>query len=221
MCTKFYVDWTDPRMKRFSDRAMKSVLLPRFHSKMAVRLQDAGEAVPKQLVMTLAPDKDKNQRVYVMRWGFNLDDELHETYTARTEGIDKDLRYKDDFRTHRCIIPASYFIDRQHRKTNDGSVVIGKEYIIQPSGLDHTYMCGIYRIENGLPCCIILTRAAEGEYAEKMHDRIPLILPDIFIDDWIHPDTNPKDFLSWVITDLVFDEYDLPKEPPNQYNSFL
>ena len=82
-------------------------------------------------------------------------------------------------------------------------------------------MCGLYRIENGLPCCIILTCAADGEYAETIHDRIPLILPDIFIDDWIHPDTNPKDFLSWAITDLVFDEYDLPKEPPNQYNSFL
>ena len=182
MCTKLYLDWNDPGIKKITDTARRTVLLDRFHAKMAVRLQDSGEAVPKHLLATFAPDKNGNRQIYLMRWGFNIDDELREKYTVHLENIENDVRYKDDYRSHRCIIPVTYFIEQEHKRRNDGSVTIGKEYIVQPSGLDHSWLCGIYKIENGFPYCVLLTRPAIGEYKENMHDRIPLILPDSLTD---------------------------------------
>ena len=172
-------------------------------------------------ITTFAPDKNGKRQIYVMRWGFNIGDELREKYSIPVENIEKDQRFRDDWRSHRCIIPATYFIERVHRKANDGSVTIGdKEYVVQPTGLSHTWICGIYRIEEKLPYCILLTHPAKGKYKDEMNGRIPLILPDSLADEWINPEVRPRDLLQYTLTDFVFEEYDLPKRRPDYYTRF-
>ena len=220
MCTRLYLDWNDKELTALTGAAKNTVLLERFRMKMAVRFQDSGEAEPKHLLTAVAPDKNGTRNLYVMRWGFNIGEELRERYTAPVENIEKDQRFRDDWKSHRCMIPVTYFIERQHLKANDGTVTLGKEYVVQPVGLAHTYICGIYRIEDHLPCFILLTHPSQGEYRARMSDRIPLILPDHLIDHWINPSTQPKDLLRYAISDFIFEDYDLPKERPDYYTSF-
>ena len=52
---------------------------------------------------------------------------------------------------------------------------------------------------------IVLTRPAVGEVC-ALHDRMPLILPEDRIDEWINPLTNPKDMLRYSITDMVMEK---------------
>lgn len=53
-----------------------------------------------------------------------------------------------------------------------------------------------------------------------IHDRMPLILPEEYIDDWIKPDSVPEDIIGNAITDPFFEKYNGGIEPVEQL-SFL
>ena len=76
--------------------------------------------------------------------------------------------------------------------------------MIQPKGSTITWLCGLYRIEEGLPVFVILTREP-GEEIRFIHDRMPLILPEKYIDDWIRPDTKPEELLPEALTEMMFE----------------
>ena len=66
-----------------------------------------------------------------------------------------------------------------------------------------TWLCGLYRIENGLPVFVILTREP-GEELSRIHDRMPLILPEEEAYEWIRPDADPQSFLSRSLTKMHY-----------------
>ena len=68
-----------------------------------------------------------------------------------------------------------------------------------------TWLAGLYRIEDGLPVFAVLTKE-HTEDLRRIHDRMPLILPKDLIDEWINPNTNPKDILRHSITDMVMEK---------------
>ena len=209
MDEKYYIEDDDPFLKSLAKEAAGSELLSRFHQKHAKYLQNAREIIPGQIVITLAPNKKKQRTVYTMLWGFNLNDPLRVAHSVPIENIEKDERYKEDYLKHRCILPASFFIERKHKRSNDGSVTMGHEFAVQPYGASRTYLCGIYRIESeGLPHCVLLSSPApEGEYRQEMSDRIPVIVSGALADEWLNPDANPKEILKHRLTDFVYEEY--------------
>ena len=64
---------------------------------------------------------------------------------------------------------------------------------------------GLYRVRNGLPEFVILTREP-GEGIRFLHDRMPLILPENAIDDWISPDSEPNKVVEKAVTDVVIEK---------------
>ena len=68
-----------------------------------------------------------------------------------------------------------------------------------------TWLCGLYRIEEGLPVFVILTREP-GEEIRFIHDRMPLILPERLIGEWIRPDVRPEELVGDALTDMVFEK---------------
>ena len=77
--------------------------------------------------------------------------------------------------------------------------------MIQPKNSTMTWLCGLYRIEEGLPVFVILTREP-GEQIRFIHDRMPLIMPEDLVNDWISPDAKPEDLLPHALTDMVFEK---------------
>ena len=49
---------------------------------------------------------------------------------------------------------------------------------------------------------MILTREP-GEEIRFIHDRMPLILPEQYIDAWISPETKPEELLDKALTEMV------------------
>ncbi|MBP3736342.1 MAG: SOS response-associated peptidase family protein, partial [Lachnospiraceae bacterium] len=45
-----------------------------------------------------------------------------------------------------------------------------------------------------------------GEGIRFIHDRMPLILPEKYIDDWIRPDAKPEDLPSEALTEMNFEK---------------
>ena len=68
---------------------------------------------------------------------------------------------------------------------------------------DITWLCGLYRIEEGLPVFVVLTREP-GTELSQIHDRMPLILAQEDAFEWIRPDADPASFLSRSLTKMDF-----------------
>ncbi len=105
-------------------------------------------------------------------------------------------------KTYRCIVPASYYFEWEHLIRNNGKTKTGDKYAIQPQGSSMTWLCGLYRFENDMPFFVILTREP-GEQIRFIHDRMPLILPEHLVNDWINPDVDPDKLVGEAVTDVV------------------
>ena len=77
--------------------------------------------------------------------------------------------------------------------------------MIQPRGMTVTWLCGLYRIEEGLPYFVILTREPDEEI-RFIHDRMPLIMPEQLVNEWIRPDRKAEDLLPYALTDMVYEK---------------
>ena len=124
---------------------------------------------------------------------------------ARTETAAEKPTFQESWERRRCVIPVSWYFEWEHLIGNTGQKKTGDKYMIQPRGSSVTWLCGLYRIENNLPVFTILTREP-GEEHRKTHDRMPLILPEDRIDQWIRPDTKPEELLPYTLTDMIFEK---------------
>ena len=140
-----------------------------------------------------------------MQWGFKNPNHASIIFNARTETAPTRPTFRDAWKQHRCIIPASFYFEWQHYKSPDGKTKTGDKYVIQPSGEDIIWLCGLYRMEDELPHFVVLTRDPVGDLA-SIHNRMPLILPGSCIDKWINPDINPESLLSYALTNMFFEK---------------
>ena len=222
MNEKYYIEKSDPYFARILEEVHRSRLLFKIQYKEALPLNKWGEVCAgKQIAATIAPSPSGKPGFYCMIFGVNLGDQLREVHSLDVNLILKSYKagsrispYREDFERRRCVLPASFFIERRQRKANDGSVTLGAELAVQSKNANRTYLAGIYRIVDGLPHCLLLTAASEGEYLEDVSDHVPVVIPESLINEWIDPNGDPKDVLKHRLTEFVYEEYVLPEEPP-------
>ena len=203
MCTRYYIDLMNDRDKEIREiihEAERSLLAERFRDKLSKPLVTSGEVRPTDVVSVIAPGKNKEKSVFPMKWGFTLKGAGHPLVNARVETAASKPTFKDAWLSHRCVIPASYYFEWEHFKSPNGKEKTGDKYAIQPAGDNITWLCGLYRIEEGYPVFTVLTREP-SEKLSMIHDRMPLILPD-----WIKPETKPEELLKYSLTDMMVEK---------------
>ena len=199
MCCRYWVD-ESPEIRPIVEEMNRSRLVSRWHQTSAITT--SGEVRPTNVVPVIAPNKAGARAVFPMKWGFSGKTLL---INARAETAAVKPTFKEAWERHRCIVPASYYFEWEHMIRNDGKKVTGSKYMIQPKGAAVTWLCGLYRIENGLPVFVILTREP-GESIRFIHDRMPLIMPDEYVDTWIRPDTKPEALLDQALTEMIYEK---------------
>lgn len=199
MCSRY---WTEesPDLREIVEEMNRSSLVDKWHKTQAVK--SYGEMRPTDVVPVIAPNRYGRKAVFPMKWGFSGKSLL---INARSETASEKPTFKEAWERHRCIIPASWYFEWEHLKANDGSTKTSDKYMIQPKGADMTWMCGLYRIEDGLPTFVILTRDPSEEI-RFIHDRMPLILPKECINDWIRPDVKPEELLPEAVMDMIYEK---------------
>ena len=199
MCGRY---WTDesPELREIVEEMNRSPLVDRWHR--TTKITAYGEIRPTDVVPVIAPNRAGARAVFPMKWGYTGRSLL---INARVETAASRHTFREDWKRHRCIIPASWYFEWEHILDNNGKKHTGDKYMIQPKGSAVTWLCGLYRIEEGLPVFVILTREP-GEEIRFIHDRMPLIMPEHLIDEWIRPDTRPEDILGQALTDMVFEK---------------
>lgn len=199
MCCRYWFD-ESPELRPFVEEMNRLPLVEKFVKTGPITTQ--GEVRPSNVVPVIASNKRGQKAVYPMKWGFSGRTLL---VNARSETASTKPTFSDAWKSHRCIVPASYYFEWEHLISNDGKKKTGPKYLIQPKDSAVTWMCGLYRIEEGLPVFVILTRAP-GEEIRFIHDRMPLILPEQFVGEWIKPETRPEELVKEAQTEMYFEK---------------
>ncbi|MBR3243412.1 MAG: SOS response-associated peptidase family protein [Parasporobacterium sp.] len=113
MCTRYYLDNEDPILKTITEEMEKSPLCGRFLLETGRKFTTSGEVFPTDIVPVIAPNKNGERAVFPMRWGFRLADGTP-LYNARTETAAVKPFFREDWKRHRCIVPASWYFEWQH-----------------------------------------------------------------------------------------------------------
>ena len=199
MCCRY---WTEesPELREIVEEMNRSPLLPRRHK--AGMVKAFGEMRPTDVVPVLASDRNLKKAVFPMKWGYSGRTLL---MNARTETASEKPMFREDWQKHRCIVPASWYFEWEHLTGPDGKRHTGEKYRIRPGGSKMTWLCGLYRIEQGLPSFVILTREP-GREIRFIHDRMPLIMPEELVSQWIRPDVRPAELLPFALTEMVYEK---------------
>ena len=201
MCTRFYLEpGTDEDIGEIVEQVQTSGLLQRF--RQAGRgVLTYGEIRPTDVVPVIAPGRDGKRKVFPMGWGFRIR-EKSLLFNARVETASQKPTFREAWSRHRCIVPASWYYEWEHLSDGNGKTRTGGKYRIRPRDSTAVWLCGLYRIEGGLPVFTVLTREPSDEL-RRIHGRMPLILPKALIDPWVFPDTAPEELLPHALTDML------------------
>ncbi|MBQ8945350.1 MAG: SOS response-associated peptidase [Lachnospiraceae bacterium] len=205
MCCRYYIEMS-PELKPYVDEARNSVLGKKMVITLGKPLKTEGEIFPTDMVPVIATSQNKKQTVFPMVWGFDVKGLDRPVVNARVETAKDKSSFKDSWLTRRCIIPASYYFEWEHFKRPDGKTKTGDKYAIQPRNSTITYLAGLYQLQEyrGLtyPVFTVLTREPSEEL-KKIHDRMPVVMPEEAIADWINPEIKAEDIISAALTEMV------------------
>ena len=208
MCCRYYMEMS-PELRPIVEEMNRAPLSARMRDKLGKPLTTEGEVRPTDIVPVIAPSLSGTRKVFPMFWGFTAKGVDRPIVNCRVESAAEKPLWKEAWKSHRCIVPASYYFEWEHLVTASGNVKTGDKYMIQPRGAEVCYMAGLYRLEEfrdlKYPVFTILTRTPSQELA-KLHDRMPVILPGEMIDSWIQPDANPAELVKAALTDMVFEK---------------
>lgn len=205
MCTRYALEYELPELRDIIESASRSTLASMFLDTHGRPIVTDGEVRPTDIVPVIAPNSKGHRSVFPMQWGYLSRDNKRTLFNARTETAGHKPTFKASWKSMRCIIPASYYFEWQHYKSPDGKVKTGDRFTIQPAGYTVTWLCGLYRIESGYPVFVVLTKEPTPELA-VIHDRMPLMLPEDKIEDWINPSSNPENLIQYALTDMIIEK---------------
>ena len=199
MCCRYWFD-ESPELRPFVEEMNRSPLVEKFVETGSITAQ--GEVRPTNVVPVIASNRRGEKAVYPMKWGFSGRTLL---VNARSETAATKPTFSDAWKSHRCIVPASCYFEWEHLVSDDGRRKTGPKYLIRPKDSAVTWMCGLYRIEQGLPVFVILTREP-GKEIRFIHDRMPLILPEQYVREWIKPEARPEELVTEAQTEMYFEK---------------
>ena len=206
MCGRFYMEPDDPVIRDFMEQVNRSPIAGVFHARFG-QSPAAGEIAPAAVVPVLAFSRCGSRAVFPLRWGFSLPaasgrPASRPVINARAETAGEKPLFRDAWKEHRCVIPASRYFEWEHTLLPNGKKKTGAKYAIRPADGSIVWLAGLYRLEDSLPVFVVLTREA-APTVSRIHDRMPLILPEDAAGEWIRPDADPARLLLQARTEMA------------------
>ena len=199
----------DPELRELIKEMNRSALAEQFRNRKTTQNSDPqqltaeGEIFPSAILPVLATNKNSEPRVFPMKWGFTQNKKL--IINARVETAKDKPTFREAWQAHRCIIPASCYFEWEHDENKKAT----QKYALRPRNATLIRLAGLYRIEDGLPVFVILTRPAH-ESLLWMHDRMPVLLPEAAIGAWLSRTENPEEILRAAVTETEWKEESKP-----------
>lgn len=155
-----------------------------------------GDVFPGDMAAVVANNRKLEPQAFAMEWGYKTQDGKR-IFNARSESASSKAMFSDGMRQRRCLIPAAHYYEWQ--KTQDGKV----KFEIAPKDSNGFWLAGIYRIENGFPVFSVLTKEPVESIA-FIHNRMPVILPQIAMADWLNPRYSGEEVLRAAVSEMQY-----------------
>lgn len=207
MCTQYFMD-KSPELRPFIEAAKQSGLSRFLVEKLGRELKESGTIRPTDIVPAVASKKDGSPSVFPMAWGYTNPRSASPLVNCRSETAASKPFWRESWERHRCVLPASCYFEWEHSTAPSGKKKAGQKYAIQPAGQALTFLAGIYHIEerNGVrfPVFAVLTKEPVDSI-RFIHDRMPVILSQEMIRQWISPDGQPDDVIKTALTEMYYE----------------
>ena len=201
MCCRYYME-ESPELRPIVEAAGRSKLYRAHMQRIPKPLITTGDVYPESLVPVIASNKAGKKTVFPMIWGYHEEGLRRPIVNARSETAAEKRSFREGWAMHRCIIPATWYYEWTQRPEPDGRTTKQLQYTVMPKDGGLICLCGLYRMEDGYPHFVILTREASEDLA-FLHDRMPVILPKEAADQWIDPNRNPHTLVTGARTDMI------------------
>ena len=175
---------------RFVNKAKKEQIKKEFHieTRSSVPDEKRYNIAPSQIIDVVLNEESKSILTQ-LKWGliphWAKDAEIgNKLINARAETLAEKPSFRDSFKTHRCIIPASGFYE--WKKGKDGK----QPYYFYLKDKDIFGFAGLWsewtNKESGevIETCTIITTEA-NEVLKPIHERMPVILKSESYDEWL------------------------------------
>lgn len=205
MCTWFYVE--SKPLSQYIDKAKTSPLANDIMVDLGKSISMDGDIRPTDVAAVIAPARNGGVGVFPMVWGFTHEATNKPIINCRIETAETRPMWKESWQSRRCVIPASWYYEWGVSETDEvnNSKLKKAKYAIQPTGADVTFLAGVYRYEEHrgkqIPMFSVITR--EASESIRIHDRMPLILKQEDVVNWICAATPPKDISKKSLTDMI------------------
>lgn len=95
---------------------------------------------------------------------------------ARAETAMEKKTFRESVISRRCVVPTTGFFEWDQDK---------KKYLFEEPGQEVLYLAGLYQLYEGVNRFVILTTAANASM-EMVHQRMPVLLQENQMEEWLH-----------------------------------
>lgn len=188
MCGRYYVDDE-------TSREIRKILEQLDNTDLGSDSYKKGEIFPTEKVAILTEDQN-NIKPVINKWGFPGFNNKGVLINARSETATEKKTFRESVLQRRCIIPANGFYEWDKNKN---------KYYFQRNESDIIYMAGFYQNFNNENRFMILTTAANDSMS-AIHHRMPLILENKEVEDWIFDSQSVEFILNKISPNLVHEK---------------
>ena len=139
------------------------------------KVPTVGEVKPSDISLIIKGSRQALD-VEAMSWGFRQFAGSGLIINARAESVIDKPMFKDSILHRRCVIPASWFYEWNRKK---------EKVTFKQEDSSILFMAGFYQKYEEGNRFVILTTAA-NESMRPVHDRMPVILEEHELRDWIY-----------------------------------
>lgn len=195
MCGRYYIadDDSDVMLPGYVAEAQRRA------EAMNVSLVTVGEVRPTNFATVIAPSaKNRKPDAFPMKWGFIHPARGMLVFNTRSETATQKALFATSIEDRRCLIPASCYFEWQKA---DGKKI---KYAIKPKSTP-LYLAGLYirSSKECIPCFSILTMDA-AESIKAIHARMPVMIPQDRISDWLSPSNPYNEVVQQIASDLDY-----------------
>lgn len=180
MCGRFFIDGN-------AEREIKRIARRRGPADGRLFADIRRDIHPSEQAAILAPAGTEIAAV-PMRWGFPSRGAGQLLINARAESAMERPAFSESVMRRRCIIPAAGFYEWDRDKNK------AEFYLPETPCI---FMAGMYNLFEGEDRFVILTTDA-NESMRPVHDRMPLILKEEQLQDWLWEEGRTQEFLNIV-----------------------
>ncbi|MHC2066235.1 SOS response-associated peptidase [Bremerella sp. T1] len=199
---------------RYTLRTRLNQLLQMYSAESTIEITPRYNIAPTQIVPVLRFDQESGVReIVTMKWGlipsWAKDESIgNKMINARSETVDEKPAYRSAFKRRRCLVLADGFYEWQKKGSKKQPYLFQKNEAVPCgfAGLWETWKKDNQTIES---CTIITTTA--NELVQDVHDRMPVILQDQYLENWLNNEYDHADRLKTMLA--PYPEREMMRDP--------